>query len=214
MKTAKDYFNGSANKWDKPMRVALANGVSGAIKTYVRLSRTSNAMEFGCGTGLISMALAPHLKHVLAVDMSENMLAVLEDKIARNGVDNVTPRHLDLVEGELPGERFDLIFSSMALHHVKAVDSLLGILFQLLTPGGVLALADLDAEDGGFHGDIPDVFHLGFDRSDLRQMLEKKGFINVSATTAHVIQKQSATTGTTAAFPVFLMTALKTLGPA
>lgn len=209
MKTAKDFFNKSASQWDKPIRVALAKNVTDTIRKNVSLSRTMSAMEFGCGTGLISMALAPELKHVLAVDMSENMLAVLEKKIAGSRVDNVTPRLLDPASGELPEERFDLIFSSMALHHVKDVDKLLENLFNLLNPGGWVALADLDKEDGGFHGDIPDVFHLGFDRKALGQVLGKKGFTGISATTAHVMEKQSATTGAPAEFPVFLVTARK-----
>jgi ubiquinone/menaquinone biosynthesis C-methylase UbiE len=209
MKTAKDYFNNSANQWDKPVRVALAKGVADAIRKNAGLSKNMDAMEFGCGTGLISMALAPELKHVLAVDMSENMLAVLKEKIAGSRVDNIYPRHMDLVKGELPEKRFDLIFSSMALHHIKDVESLIETFFNLLKPGGMLALADLDAEDGGFHGDIPDVFHLGFDRKDLGQMLEKKGFTEIAATTVHVIKKESSTTKKPTEFPVFLITAKK-----
>ena len=213
MKTAKEYFNASATKWDKPMRVVLAHSVADEITNTVNLSKSMNAMEFGCGTGLISMNLAPMLKSVLAVDMSENMLAALEEKITENKVQNIIPRHLDLARGELPPERFDLIFSSMALHHIQDVESLLARFFQLLNPGGKVAIADLDAEDGGFHGDIPDVFHLGFDRRKLGRWLEKAGFTDVSATTAHVMKKESSTTGQTEEFPVFLMTAKKEIIP-
>ncbi|MEZ4549906.1 MAG: methyltransferase domain-containing protein [Desulfobacterales bacterium] len=91
MKTAKEYFNASATKWDKPMRVALAQAVAESIKNNVNLSATMNAMEFGCGTGLISMRLALMLKSVLAVDMSENMLAALQEKITENQVQNIIP---------------------------------------------------------------------------------------------------------------------------
>jgi ubiquinone/menaquinone biosynthesis C-methylase UbiE len=210
MKTAKDYFNESANKWDeKPQRVAMAKAVSETIMREVKLSADMDAMEFGCGTGLISMAIAPMVKSVLAVDMSENMLAVLDEKIEQTGIGNIFTRQLDFSRDKLSDERFDLIFSSMALHHVKDVDGLLGIFFQLLNPGGQVALADLDAEDGGFHGDIPDVFHLGFDRDLLGKKLVQNGFSHVFATTAHVMEKESSTTGQVEAFPVFLVTAKK-----
>lgn len=49
--------------------------------------------------------------------MSKNMLAVLEKRIADNRVDNITPRQMDPAGGELPGERFDLIFSSTVNPH-------------------------------------------------------------------------------------------------
>ena len=132
---------------------------------------------------------------------------MLEDKIARSGAQNISTCQLDFSKDELPVERFDLIFSSMALHHIEDVDGLTARFHSLLNPGGIVALADLDSEAGGFHGDFPDVFHLGFDRKELRSLLEKNGFANVSATTAYVLKKESALTGNQAEFPVFLMTA-------
>ena len=209
-KTAKDYFNEAASKWDeKPQRVAIARAVAESIMKQVDLSDTMTAMEFGCGTGLISMGLAPALKSVLAVDMSENMLAILDEKIAQEKIDNIATRHLDVFREDLPEDRFDLIFSGMALHHVKDVDGLLDKFFHLLNPGGMVALADLDTEDGGFHGNIPDVFHLGFDRSELAEKFEKKGFSSIKTITAHVMKKENVTTGKAAEFPVFLITAKK-----
>nr|MDA3897499.1 class I SAM-dependent methyltransferase [Desulfobacteraceae bacterium] len=136
MKTGMDYFNEAAGKWDeKPQRVAMARAVAEEIVNQVPLSNTMTAMEFGCGTGLISLGLAPMLKSVLAVDMSENMLTVLDEKITQEKIENITTRHLDLFKNELPEDRFDLIFSGMALHHVKDVDGLLDKFFQLLNPG-------------------------------------------------------------------------------
>jgi 2-polyprenyl-3-methyl-5-hydroxy-6-metoxy-1,4-benzoquinol methylase len=209
-KTAKDHFNQAAGTWDeKPQRVAMAGAVAEEIVNQVTLSKTMTAMEFGCGTGLISMALAPMIKQVLAVDMSENMLTVFNEKIKQNNIDNISTRQLDLSKDELPEERFDLIYSGMALHHVKDVDALLGMFLQLLNPGGMVALADLDIEDGGFHGDIPDVFHLGFDRQTLAEKFEQKGFTAVKTTTAHIMKKENAVTGQDAEFPVFLITAVK-----
>jgi tRNA (cmo5U34)-methyltransferase len=56
--------------------------------------------------------------------------------------------------------------------------------FELLRPGGRLAAADLDPEDGSFHGDNTGVFHLGFERPALKALLEKTGFQEVRITTA------------------------------
>ena len=210
MKTAMDYFNESAGKWDeKPKRVAMARAVAQEIMKQVDLSDSMTAMEFGCGTGMISMALAPMMKSVLAVDMSEKMLTVLDEKIKQSNIKNISTRLVDLSKDKLPDDRFDLIYSGMALHHVKDVDSLLGMFFQLLNPGGMVALADLDAEDGGFHGDIPDVFHLGFDRGALAEKFKQKGFTAIKTTTAHVMKKENVVTGQEAEFPVFLITAQK-----
>jgi hypothetical protein len=69
-----------------------------------------------------------------------------------------------------------------------------------LRPGGRIALADLDREDGTFHSsDVTDVFHLGFDRADLKAQLAQAGFDDVSDTTAFVHHRNDRD------YPVFLV---------
>ncbi|MEZ4578285.1 MAG: hypothetical protein R2875_09795 [Desulfobacterales bacterium] len=58
-----------------------------------------------------------------------------------------------------------------------------------------MAIADLDAEDGGFHGDIPDVFHLGFDRQELTDKLKGKGFSAIHAVDASLKKKTQHRSG-------------------
>jgi len=137
------------------------------------------------------------------------MLTVFNEKIKQNNIENISTRLLDLSKDELPEDRFDLIYSGMALHHVKDVDALLDKFFQILNPGGIVALADLDTEDGGFHGDIPDVFHLGFDRQVLTEKFEEKGFTAVKTSTAHVMKKENVVTGQESEFPIFLISAVR-----
>ena len=150
------------------------------------------ALEYGCGTGLVSVLLADRLGRIVAVDVADQMLAVLERKRLAAGLDHIETRRLDLTVDPLPAERFDLVFSSMTLHHIDDVSRLLGRLHDLLAPGGWLALVDLDREDGGFHGpDVPGVFHLGFERAQLMDTLTGLGLAAVSARTAHTVEKSS-----------------------
>ena len=103
----------------------------------------------------------------------------------------------------------DLIVSAMALHHIADIPQLLQALTQLLTPDGYLALADLDAEDGSFHADMTGVHHAGIDRDWLIAQLTTLGFHDVSATTAHVIERPNAT-GELRRYPVFLVSGRRT----
>lgn len=206
------HFDQAAATWEEnPARLALARAVAGKIIEQIGPHPKMTALEFGCGTGLVTLALAPRVKKILAVDTSAPMLGVLEGKIQADGIQNIRPCLLDLMNKQLPEERFDLVFSSMAIHHVEDLSTLFSVFYQLLSPGGQIALADLDAEDGGFHKDVPGVFHLGFDRDDFARRLEAAGFENTRATTAHLIRRESAATGKPAEFPVFLMTGGKPL---
>ena len=201
-------FNALAAAWDdSPLRAEIARAAAAAIATTLPLRADMQALEYGCGTGLVSVLLADRLGRIVAADVAEQMLAVLEQKRLAAGLDRLETRRLDLTVDPLPAERFDLIFSSMTLHHIDDVPRLLGRLRDLLAPGGWLALIDLDTEDGAFHGpDVPGVFHTGFERVQIMDTLTALGLAEVSARTAHTVEKPGPG-GERRQFPIFLVCA-------
>jgi len=201
-------FDERAKEWDSdPKRVERAHAVAEAIRKSIRLSRDMNALEYGCGTGLLSFALQADLGQITLADTSQGMLDVLGEKIAKAGVTNMQPVRLDLACDPLPIERYDLTYSLMTLHHIHGADAMLVKFYNLLAPKGYLLVADLDKEDGSFHTDgSPDV-HLGFDREELRRKVEDIGFGNVMFSTAYEIKKKIG--NEEKSFPVFLMCAQK-----
>ena len=174
-------FDARAQTWDDdPRRRKLAESIFAALAQAVPLRADMVALDYGAGTGLLTLALAARLRRVLAVDSSAGMLAVLAPKARAGGFANVETRHADFATEALPVGPFDLVASAMTLHHVADVAGLLRNFFALLAPGGWIALADLDAEDGSFHGpDAPGVHHLGFDRAALARQLADAGFADV-----------------------------------
>ncbi len=205
--TNENCFDKAAKTWDeKPRRIELANAVSKSIKSLLPLQPNMKAMEYGCGTGLVSIALSPFLKHITAVDNSTKMLEVLEEKLQSYNIENITPKSLDLTEPSinLTTHRYDLIFTSMTLHHIPDVATLIKRFYEILLPKGWLAIADLDKEDGDFHEPSIQVPHHGFERKELEALLQKNGFSNIKTTTAHEIKKE-VTGGVIKTFPVFLM---------
>jgi len=81
----------------------------------------------------------------------------------------------------------------MTMHHIPDVAALVRTFHGMLKPGGWLALADLDAEDGSFHGgDAVGVMHQGFDRAALQADLRAAGFSETHARTAHTVAKTAA----------------------
>ncbi len=204
----RERFDAIAAGWDdNPTRRALATGVAEAIAAAVPLQADWQALEYGCGTGLVGAALAPKLAGLLACDVSPGMLAVLEQKAHAAGLDHLHTRVLDLTSEVPPAERFELIFSSMTMHHIPDVTALVRTFHSMLKPRGWLALADLDTEDGSFHGgDAVGVMHQGFDRAALQADLRAAGFSETHARTAHTVAKTAAD-GRVNHYPVFLITA-------
>ncbi len=189
MNNSESDFNIRAKDWDaNPMRVERAGAVAQAIRTQIKLTKNFKALEYGCGTGLLSFALQPYLGTITLADSAPGMLEVLGEKINHGGLNNMTPLQLDLVTDNLPPDRFDLIYTLMTMHHIPQLDRVLEAFYTLLLPGGWLCLADLDHEDGSFHDDSF-VGHHGFHRSDLDARLQVLGFREVSFMTAFTIHK-------------------------
>jgi 2-polyprenyl-3-methyl-5-hydroxy-6-metoxy-1,4-benzoquinol methylase len=195
-------FDTAAATWDeKPERVRLARDVAAAMAAALPLSPEWDAMDFGCGTGLVTLNLAPLVGSVLGVDSSAKMVEQLNAKAARSGRGTVRAVRLDLEQGELPHGRYHLITSSMTMHHIPEVVPLLGSLRALLHPGGYLAISDLEAEDGSFHGDSLGVFHNGFGHDRFAELLRQAGFSNITVSTVAEVTKEERS------YPVFLATA-------
>jgi predicted TPR repeat methyltransferase len=160
-------------------------------------------MDFGCGTGLVTLQLAPALGGMVGVDSSSGMLAQLEQKILQLGVTNVRAARAEQVRAAPTSGQFHLITSAMTLHHVEQLPPLLTIFHTLLQPGGYVALADLESEDGSFHDDPTGVFHHGFTPRQLEELLVGAGFSSVTVTRITEITKGERR------FPVQLATAVK-----
>jgi ubiquinone/menaquinone biosynthesis C-methylase UbiE len=196
-------FDEKATRWDTdPKKIERAETVAAAIRRQVPLSPSTRTLEYGCGTGLLGFALQPAVGELVLADSSPGMLSVVEQKIAAGGFDQVRMLHLDLSAEPTPDEYFDLICSLMTLHHVDDYQGLLAAFWELLNSGGYLCVADLDVEDGSFHGsDFSG--HQGFDRQKLAGVLTRIGFVDVNFTTVFEVVRGEE--GALKGYPVFLM---------
>ncbi len=200
-------FDQAAAGWDKKKRrVRLAADISRAIARHIPLAGNMTALEYGCGTGLVGLALAPRLRHLTCADSSEGMLKVLQKKAAGKGLTNISTRLLDLSREEA-GQQFDFIFCAMTLHHLKNTELVLTRFGHALAENGWLAIADLEQEDGSFHDDGAGFVHHGFERSVLTEQLIAAGFEKVKFFRAHTIVRRADDQEKN--FPVFLATAVK-----
>jgi SAM-dependent methyltransferase len=99
-----------------------------------------------------------------------------------------------------PGGPFDLAISLLVLHHLRDTEAALAAVHRLLRPGGFLAIADLEAEDGTFHEPGSEgIYHNGFDRAHLAGLARAAGFADVEVTTATEIERDGRT------YPVILL---------
>jgi 2-polyprenyl-3-methyl-5-hydroxy-6-metoxy-1,4-benzoquinol methylase len=198
-------FDKEAAAWDKnPGRVKLANDIADAIASEGILRPDMEVLDFGCGTGLLTLRLEPMVRSVTGVDSSRGMLDVLQSKIESQQLARVKTRYLSTEKGDVLEGSFDAVVTAMTLHHVKDIRPLLDQFHEILVPQGYLVIADLDVDDGELHGDNDTVFHNGFDRTELQLSLQEAGFEDITDRTAANVTKPSPD-GAVRSFSVFLM---------
>jgi ubiquinone/menaquinone biosynthesis C-methylase UbiE len=175
--SAKRDFDAAAANWDSnPHRVALARQIAEAIAREVPLEPHMKLMDYGCGTGLVTLALQPCVGEVVAADSSAGMLEALRKKLDTAKIDRVRTLQIDLEPQDMPEDDFDVIVSSMTLHHIQQAELVVRKLAESLVEGGWLAIADLDGDSEAFHHDNTGVMHFGFD-VDRRQELFQQAWL-------------------------------------
>lgn len=168
-------FNQHAKTWDSPERIERAAAIAASLGPAIALAPQHHVLEFGCGTGLVSFALNTPVERLVMLDTSEGMLTTLKEKIAHTGVTYMTP-----ILGDLPSEAFDVIHTTLVLHHVKDIDQILEALISRLKVGGRLAIVELCEDDGSFHAHYKDQeVHHGFDPEVLGARLRAHGLKGV-----------------------------------
>lgn len=104
--------------------------------------RRRRALDVGCGTGTLAHELARHFDSVLAIDISEPMLAFARKK---RSAPNLEYRRADANALELEGE-FDAIVSHTTFHHLEDVGKTLATLRAALAPEGRIVIIDMVSE--------------------------------------------------------------------
>jgi ubiquinone/menaquinone biosynthesis C-methylase UbiE len=187
-------FDHKATNWDSDkFRLTLAQKAAESIISSIPLTKKWSVFELGAGTGLITTQISPLVKSITAADTSKGMLQQLRKKIKTQKITNILPIFFNLEKKKkIPETQYDMIFSSMTLHHIKDIPALIQKIFKMLKKGGVLSIVDLVKEDGTFHSDHNGVWHNGFDKKELSQILADFGFQEITFKKISRIQKKES----------------------
>jgi 2-polyprenyl-3-methyl-5-hydroxy-6-metoxy-1,4-benzoquinol methylase len=203
-------FDEYAKNWDTEKRINRAKVIAKEIANAIDVERNCSAMEFGCGTGLISFNLHEKFKKITLIDSSKGMIGILNSKINKYKINNMTAKNLDISNENAVDESFDVIYNSMVLHHIHDVRAMVKSFYELLNSNGCLCIVDLNEEDGSFHKNYLEFDgHNGFEQEELKAILAHAGFEDIESNTFYFDEK--VVEGKKISYSLFLMKAYKPL---
>ena len=144
------HWDRKASSWDRGVSPSL-EGVVSAVLEAAHPHPGTTAVDLGCGTGSLSIALARQGLNVIAVDISPAMLKCLEEKASRAGLARITCVAAAVEHFDLPPAGVDLVVSNYAFHFLRnrEKERLLQTAARWLRPGGRLVVGDMMFGRGG-----------------------------------------------------------------
>jgi ubiquinone/menaquinone biosynthesis C-methylase UbiE len=171
-------FEQMASRYDTEERMELAKEIVREVRRELRESTTKSLIDYGSGTGLVSLELSNLVDTILLVDSSKQMLDVAEAKIYRKGIKNARVLYSDFTQ-ETPDLKADIVLMSLVLLHIPDTKKILQQLFTILTEGGKLIIVDFDKNDQIYHPKV----HNGFAHEELKDHLSEVGFHSIEIKT-------------------------------
>ncbi|WP_099156933.1 class I SAM-dependent methyltransferase [Virgibacillus ndiopensis] len=171
-------FEQMAKKYDTEDRIELAKIIVKEVRPELRNSKLKSLIDYGSGTGLISLELSDLVDSILLVDSSNQMLEVAKAKISHKGITNSKVLYSDFTK-ETPEIKADIVLMSLVLLHIPDTEKILQELFNVLNNGGKLIIIDFDKNDKINHPKV----HNGFSHEELKKRLSEVGFKSIEMKT-------------------------------
>ncbi|WP_270236335.1 class I SAM-dependent methyltransferase [Streptococcus anginosus] len=165
------HFNHKAESFDSPKNIFIADLIRQEVEKQTVDFSDKRILDFGGGTGLVTLPLAAQSKSVMLVDISDKMLDRARLKVEKQAIDNVYLLQQDLLTNPLD-QLFDIIVVSRVLHHMPNIEKTLAMFRNHLVEDGQLFIADFVKTDVNHHG-----FHL----DELEENLSQNGFLPVKS---------------------------------
>ena len=174
-----DKFEMIANRYDTSERIQIAKVSSDVIREYLVDAKSKNAIDFGCGTGLVGMNLLNDFNSMLFLDTSQNMLNQIKQKINDINIQNVDTLCFDFEKESLSDLHADYVFMAQVLLHINDVELILSRLYDVLNVGGHLLIVDFNKNEKV----VSDMVHNGFDQEKLTDIMTKIGYRDIQSKT-------------------------------
>jgi ubiquinone/menaquinone biosynthesis C-methylase UbiE len=135
-----EYWSKFARTFEADQEYIVGKSAMKALVTRLREEHNlKGVIEFGCGTGRFTKVIAKDAKHIVATDLSDDMLEVAKIRLSR--FPNVTVQKADCCRTSFPSARFDTVLMVNLIHVIEKPSHALAESYRILRNGGKLLVA-------------------------------------------------------------------------
>jgi ubiquinone/menaquinone biosynthesis C-methylase UbiE/DNA-binding MarR family transcriptional regulator len=167
------FFAGAASEWDRLRRDLYGDRFSIAAMLAL-LPSDYVVADLGCGTGNLTVEIAPHVKQVIGVDGSAAMLKAAKKRAGL--FENIDLRKGDLSAVPIESATCDAALLVLALTYVPSPATVVGELSRILKPGGRGVIVDLLPHDREEFRRQTGQMSLGLEPAAIESMMKDAGF--------------------------------------
>lgn len=136
-----EYWSKFAYTYDEDQEYVVGKKILQAIiKRLFEEGDLGEVVEFGCGTGYFTKEIAKKASHVIATDLSDEMLEMAKTQLKE--FHNITIQKANCEDTSFPSGRFDNVFMANLIHVVGNPTKALQESHQILRNGGLLLIVD------------------------------------------------------------------------
>ena len=157
------WFKEWSNEYDQTLgKIKRHHEMLNIVVEVSKVKDGDHILDIGCGTGLLSLKFLEAAEcTITGIDLSEDMLNIWKDRIEKLNLQNrVNIKLMNAEKMDFEDSTFDIIASTVTLHHVKNKQPTLNKIYRLLKPGGRFVIGDLDVDASGDLNDVKRLRHI------------------------------------------------------
>jgi ubiquinone/menaquinone biosynthesis C-methylase UbiE len=178
-----DHFAASAAITDGKLTKRLIEAVGPNAKELI--------LDLACGPGIVSAALAPNAREVVAFDLTPEMLQKARQRCSEARLDNVTFSEGSATDLPFPDRCFDVVVTRLSIHHFKKPPVVLAEMLRVLNYGGRVVVADVVSSEDFEKSSLQNAIERLRDPSHIR-MLPTSELVNLVEAAGFTIDIQDA----------------------
>lgn len=175
---AQAYFARNAARWNEIRSLYVdEKEVEAAILRATGEGPFDEMVDLGAGAGRMLTLLGGRAVNALGLDLSQQMLNIARDEVAKAGLTACELRHGDIFDTGLPGGCADLVTVHQVLHYLGDPAAAVTEAARLVAPGGLLLIADFAPHDHEFLREAHQHRRLGFADDEILPWIEAGGLV-------------------------------------